>query len=90
MIPKIAEHKITILTKPGGKKQYLITLPKEYAENLEKIGIKNLFIIYDKGLGVFPKVEGFTEKALLAFMQEHPELEKLFIQTAEKEAPQHE
>ena len=67
-------------------KQYIITLPKEYGEDLKNRGIDSLFIIFDRGLGAFPKIEGFTEEALLTFMKKHPELQKLFSQvTAEQE-----
>ena len=91
MIPKITEHKITILKKPDGKKQYVITLPKEYAESLEREGVDSLFIVFNRGLGAFPKIPGFTEEALLTFMQKHQELQKLFTETtkSETEATEH-
>lgn len=79
-IPKIVERKIVHSVKPGNYKQYTITLPKEYAEELERRGIDSLFIVFNFGLGAFPKFEGFTEKALLTFMQKHPELQQLFSQ----------
>ena len=85
-IPKIVEHKIITLHKPDGSNQYTLTLPKEYAEALKKDGVDSLFIIFNQGLGAFPKIPGFTEKALLAFMQKHSELQKLFTQTKQKEA----
>lgn len=91
MIPKIIEHKITILKKPDGKKQYIITIPKEYAERLEKEGVDSLFIVFNRGLGAFPKIPGFTEEALITFMQKHQELQKLFTETtkSETEATEH-
>jgi len=82
-IPKIVEHKIIKRHKRDGSTQYTLTLPKEFAENLQKEGIDSLYIIYNKGLGAFPKIPGFTEKALTTFMQEHPELQKLFIKTTD-------
>ncbi|MBM4400824.1 MAG: hypothetical protein FJ045_02615 [Crenarchaeota archaeon] len=82
-IPKIVEHKIITLRKRDGSTQYTLTLPKEYAEALRKEGVDSLFIVYDKGLGAFPKVPGFTEKALIIFMQEHPALQQLFVETKE-------
>ena len=82
-IPKIVEHKIIKLQKRDGSTQYTLTLPKEFAEALQKEGIDSLYIIYNKGLGAFPKIPGFTEKALTTFMQEHPELQKLFIKTTD-------
>jgi len=84
-IPKIVEHKIITLRKRDGSTQYTLTLPKEYAEALRKEGVDSLFIVYDRGLGAFPKVPGFTEKALTTFMQEHPALQKLFLRTTENE-----
>ena len=81
MIPKVTERKITTLTKPGGKKQYILTLPKEYAEGLEREGIDSLFVVFNRGLGAFPKIPGFTEEAVLTFLQNHSELQKLFKET---------
>ena len=82
-IPKIVEHKIIKLQKRDGSTQYTLTLPKEFAEALQKEGVDSLYIIYDRGLGAFPKIPGFTEKALTTFMQEHSELQKLFNKTTE-------
>jgi len=84
-IPKIVEHKIIKLRKPNGSTQYFLTLPKEYAEEMTKQGAESLYVIYDRGLGAFPHIQGFTEEALLAFMKKHPELQELFA-TTEKEA----
>ena len=84
-IPKIVEHKIIKLRKPNGSLQYTLTLPKEYAEALRKEGVDSLFIVYNRGLGAFPKIPGFTEKALVTFMQNHSELQKLFTETTESE-----
>ncbi len=81
-IPKIVEHKIITMRKRDGSTQYTLTLPKEYAETLTKEGINTLYIVFNKGLGALPKIPGFTEKALTTFMQEHPELQKLFTKTA--------
>jgi hypothetical protein len=78
-IPKIVEHKIITLRKRDGSTQYTLTLPKEYAEGLRKEGIDTLFIIFNRGLGAFPKIPGFTEKALTTFMQEHSALQELFV-----------
>jgi hypothetical protein len=80
-ISKIVEHKIIKLRKRDGSIQYTLTLPKEFAEPLAKEGIDSLYIVYNRGLGAFPKIPGFTEKALTTFMQEHTELEKLFTKT---------
>ena len=77
-IPKIVEHKIIKLRKRDGSIQYTLTLPKEFADPLIKKGVVSLYIVYNKGLGAFPKIPGFTEKALTTFMQEHTELQKLF------------
>ena len=80
-IPKIVEHKIITLRKRDGSTQYTLTLPKEYAEALKREGVDSLFIVFNRGLGAFPKIPGFTEKALTTFMQEHSELQKLFVGT---------
>jgi hypothetical protein len=85
-IPKIVEHKIITMRKRDGSTQYTLTLPKEFAEELIKEGIKSLYIIFDRGLGAFPKIPGFTEKALTTFMQEHSELQKLFTKTSETDS----
>ena len=82
-IPKIVEHKIITMRKRDGTTQYTLTLPKEFAEALTKEGIHSLYLIFDKGLGAFPKMPGFTEKALTTFMQEHQALQKLFTKTTE-------
>ncbi|MCW4009949.1 MAG: hypothetical protein NWF05_04945 [Candidatus Bathyarchaeota archaeon] len=82
-IPKIVEHKIITMRKRDGSTQYTLTLPKEFAETLRKEGIDSLYIVFDRGLGAFPKIPGFTEKALTKFMQEHEEIQKLFINTTE-------
>jgi hypothetical protein len=82
-IPKIVEHKIIQMRKRDGSTQYTLTLPKEFAESLRKEGIDSLYIIFNKGLGAFPKMPGFTEKALTTFMQEHSELQKLFTKATE-------
>jgi len=87
-IPKIVEHKIVKMHKPDGSTQYIITLPKEYGENLERKGINSLFLVFNYGLGAFPKHEKLTEKALLTFMQKHPELTRLFSKTKQKEGGQ--
>lgn len=71
------------MERPDGQTQYLMTIPKEYAIQLEKDGITSLYVIYNKGLGAFPEVPGFTEKALMAFLSKHPELSKLFVMEGE-------
>jgi hypothetical protein len=87
-IPKIVEHKIIKLRKPDGSTQYLLTVPKEYAETLAKEGVDSLFIVFNRGLGAFPKIPGFTEKALTVFMQAHPELQRLFGECDEQSEKQ--
>ena len=39
-IPKIVEHKIIKLQKRDGSTQYTLTLPKEFAEGLQKEGVR--------------------------------------------------
>jgi len=76
-IPKIYERKIIKLRKPNGSIQYFLTLPKEYAEALDNKGIDDLLVIFDYGIGVFPK-GNLTEKALLDFMMKHSDIRQLF------------
>lgn len=83
-LPKIVERKIVVLRKPDGSKQYLITLPKEYGEGLEREGIGTLLIAYDSALGGFPRIHGFTEEALLSFLKSHRELRRLFARAGVK------
>lgn len=85
-IPKIVERKIIVIKKSSGIKQYIMTIPKEYAMKLEKSGVKSLFIVFNEGLGVFPKIPGFTEKALLTFLHNHPDLSQLYADTEKEES----
>ena len=71
------------MRKHDGTTQYTLTLPKEFAESLTKEGINSLYLVFDRGLGAFPKIPGFTEKALTTFLQEHQALQKLFTKTNE-------
>jgi len=84
MIPKIVERKILKVKKPGGLTQYLMTLPKEYGEELESKNIDTLLVAFNGGLGVFPKTSGFTEKALLIFLSKHAALERLFSERRQR------
>ena len=81
MIPKIVERKILKVKKPGGLTQYLMTLPKEYGEELDSRNIDTLVVAFNGGLGVFPKTPDFTEKALLLFLSKHSDLERLFSES---------
>ena len=74
------------MRKRDGTTQYTLTLPKEFAEALTKEGIDSLYLVFDRGLGAFPKIPGFTEKALTTFMQEHQALQKLFTKTAQADS----
>jgi len=78
-IPKIFERKITVRRLPGGYKQYIMTLPKEYAEALKEKGINSLIVVFNYGLGCFPKTDKDTENAVMMFLKEHPEFEKMFV-----------
>jgi hypothetical protein len=84
-IPKIVERKIVEMRKPDGSTQYIITLPKEYGETLKAEGIDSLFIVFNYGLGAFPKHAHLTEQALLTFLQKHPELQRLFSETKQQQ-----
>lgn len=74
----IVERAIIVATKPSGLKQYMITLPKEYAQRLEVEGIRKLIIVYNRGLAAFPDMGPNTEAAVLEFLKAHPDLMKTF------------
>lgn len=73
------EHSIIVMTKPDGLKQYIMTLPKEYAARLDSEGIHKLLIVYNDGLAAFPNIGEKSEKAILAFLNAHPDLMKAFV-----------
>jgi len=77
-IPRITERKIIVLKKPNGSKQYLVTIPKQYAAELERNSVDTLLIIYNDGLGCFPVSGPHTEKAVLTFLNKHKDLRRLF------------
>ena len=83
-IPKIVEHAIVVMKKPSGLKQYIITLPKEYAENLDTRGVRKLFLVYNYGLAAFPNKGAKTEEMILTFLKAHPDLTKAFTVQEEK------
>jgi len=83
MIPRIVERSIIRLRKPSGIIQYMLTLPKEYAERLDAEGVKALLIVYNHGLAAFPSTGAESEAAILAFLEAHPELKKAL--TSEEE-----
>lgn len=85
-IPKIVEHSIVVMKKPGGLKQYIITLPKEYAASLDKKGIRKLLIVYNHGLAAFPNMGEETEAMILEYLKAHPDLMKTFVKPGKKEA----
>jgi hypothetical protein len=76
MSVKIQDRKIIELRKRNGSKQYVLTIPVEYARNLKLKGIDTLLVISDYGLGVFPK-EDKAEKALLQFFENQKELQAI-------------
>jgi hypothetical protein len=77
-IPRIVERSIIVLKKPCGRKQYFLTLPKDYASKLENMNIARVFIIYDWGLGVFPRDPRVTREHLLSFLSTQMELRRFF------------
>ena len=80
-LPKIVERKIMKASKPSGLKQYLITLPKDYAQSIIDEGIHSLIIIYDYGLVAFPNHGKRTEIGLLEFLKAHPNLMQFFMKS---------
>jgi hypothetical protein len=86
-IPKIYRRKVIELRKPNGSIQYLLTLPKEYAEKLKNRSIHELLVIFNYGLGAFPK-DNMTERALLAFMMKHSDIQELFARERRSNQPE--
>jgi hypothetical protein len=69
--------------KHGSYTQYVLTIPKKYAETLEARGVSSFVVVYNDVLVAFPK--GLASEADLAsFLKLHPELAKLTAK--EKEA----
>jgi hypothetical protein len=85
-VPKVVEHQIIVLTKPSGSKQYLLTIPKKFANELEKKGVRSLIIVYNGGLGCFPASGPNTERAVLTFLSKHSDLMRLFSESETEQA----
>lgn len=62
--------------KKGGYTQYILTLPKAFAEAIKTMGVDNLIVIYNGALMAFPENKA-TANELVAFLRLHPEIEKL-------------
>ncbi len=78
-VPRIVERKIIQLTKPNGLRQYLLTLPKDYARDLVDRNIRSLIVISDYGLAAFPNEGEDSEAGLLEFLKAHPKLKRFFV-----------
>lgn len=78
-IPIIVKRKIIQITKPKGLKQYLLTLPKDFAQNLVEKNILSLIVIFNYGLAVFPNEGKKSEICLLEFLSAHPKLKQFFL-----------
>jgi len=83
MSVQITERKIIKLKKPNGSTQYFFTIPKKYAENLIGRNIDTLLVIFNYGLGAFPK-EDLAEEALLTFLTKHRDMRAIFSQLARR------
>ena len=62
--------------KHGSYTQYVLTIPKKYAETLEAKGVSSFYVVYNDVLVAFPKGLA-SETDLVTFLKLHPELEKL-------------
>lgn len=82
MPPRIVERRIMQITKPGGLKQYLLTLPKNYAENLVSRNIQSLIVAFDFGLVAFPKENARSEAGLLEFLAADSRFKRFFAKPA--------
>lgn len=82
-VPKVTVRKVheNKHGRGGGYTQYLLTLPKEFANKLKAKGITSLYIVYDYALMAFP-YGLVTEQEVIAFLKAHPELEKLLTKEA--------
>jgi len=76
--PRIVQRKIIEVTKPGGLKQYLLTVPKEYAEDLADRSIRSLIVAFDFGLVAFPNQDERSEAGLLEFLAVHSKFRRFF------------
>jgi hypothetical protein len=74
---KIDERKILKAKKPNGSIQYLLTIPKHYADSLMERGIDTLLVVFNYGIGIFPK-EDSAEEALLTFLNKHRDIKAIF------------
>ena len=74
---KIEKRKIIEIKRANGSNQYLMTIPKEYAVNLKNQGINTLLIVYDYGIGLFPK-DDLAEDSLLLLLSKHKDIRKIF------------
>jgi hypothetical protein len=83
-LPRIVERKIIQITKPEGLKQYLLTLPKDYATSLVDRNIRSLIVVFDYGLAAFPSEGERSEEGLLEFLLAHPRLEQFFVKSVKK------
>jgi len=83
-VPRIIERSIMVSKKPTGLKQYVITLPKEYAAELERKNIRSLLIVFNYGLAAFPNAGDKTEEAILTFLSRHQKLREIFMPTREE------
>ena len=84
MIPRIVERSMIRLQKSSGITQYVLTLPKEYAERLDAEGVRKLLVVYNHGLAIFPGEGAVTEAAILAFLKAHPDLKRALTSEAEE------
>ena len=74
----VETRRIIRLRKPNGSKQYFLTLPKRFAENLINKGVNELLIISNNTLAAFPN-EANVEQRIMAFLAKHHELaEQIF------------
>ena len=84
--PRIVERRIIEVTKPGGLKQYLLTVPIEYARDLAVRNIRSLIVAYDFGLVAFPNQDERSEAGLLEFLEVHSKFQRFFTKPAERSA----
>jgi hypothetical protein len=81
-LPRIVERRIIQITKPEGVKQYLLTLPKDFASTLVDKNVRSLIVAFDYGLVAFPNEGKRSEAGLLEFLKAHSKLKRFFARHA--------
>ena len=77
-LPRIVQRKIIEITKPSGLKQYLMTLPKDYAKDLVSRDVRSLVVAFNFGFVAFPNGDDRSWDGLLEFLAAHHRFREFF------------